>query len=205
MFRTTRRLALTASVAAASAAALVPAGASAATSSFGSSLNHDPANGGQTCEELGAPSLKCTHVGSYYPGTSGKARAPKTGRVKAIKVRAQGPMTMTFRLAKVRNVSANKRHGQAKVVSAGRTVHVNGPTQEQAENGIYPVETFKANLRVHKGEEIAITTSQNTAAYCADGSPYQLVFSPILKLGQNFRNNTTTEDCQLLVKAIVKS
>jgi hypothetical protein len=83
MFRPTRRSALAALTTAAAAAALVPAGASAATTSFGSSLNHEPANAGQTCTDLGLLAPKCTHVGSYYPGSSGRASAPTRRRTTA--------------------------------------------------------------------------------------------------------------------------
>ena len=81
------------------ALALIPAGASASTTWFGSSLNHDPANAGSTCADNGVmgPSL-CTHVGSYYPGFSGRATSPANGTIIAFKVRAAGPMRMTFRV-----------------------------------------------------------------------------------------------------------
>lgn len=206
MFRTARRSRLTAAAATAVAAvALIPAGASAATTSFGSSLNHEPANAGQTCTDLGLLAPKCTHVASYYPGTSGKAHAPRSGRIVKIKVRAQSAMTFKLKVAKVKNVSANHRSAKAKIAYVGPTIHVAGPTQQQLDDGIYPVETFKVNVKVKKGQELAMDTTANTAGYCADGSPYQTVFSPILTLGQNFRTNQTTDDCQMLVKAIVKS
>jgi hypothetical protein len=205
MFRTTRRTALALATSAVAAAALAPAGAHAATSSFGSSLNHEPANAGQTCTDLGLLAPKCTHVGSYYPGTSGKARAPRTGRIKQLKVYAQGPMTFRLKVASVKNVSANHKSAKAKIAAVGPVLHAQGPTAQQQEDGTYRIETFKVNVKVKKGQELAIDTDANTAGYCADGSPYQTVFSPILKLGQNFRTNQTTDDCQLLMKAIVKS
>jgi hypothetical protein len=183
----------------------MPAGASASTTYFGSSLNHEPANAGSTCADLGVMgSPLCTHVGSFYPGNSGRARATVNGTVIAFKVRAQGPTTMTFRLVKVRNVSANHKTGQAKVAVRGQTVHVKGPTGQQTEDGIYPVETFRTHLTVRKGWEIAINTTRNTAEYCADGTPGQLLFDPILKLGQSYRSNQGVDGCLMLVQAVVK-
>jgi hypothetical protein len=204
MFRSTRTIVTTAA-AVLSAAALIPAGASAATTYFGSSLDHAPANAGSTCAENGVPGpALCTHVGTFYPGFSGRAKANVNGTVTAFKVRAEGPTTMRFRLVKVQGVSANHRSGQAKTVAVGPTVHVNGPTQSQANDGIYPVETFATHLKVRKGYEVAIDTKSNTAEYCADGTPGQLLFDPTLKLGQAFRQSDGVDDCLMLVRAVVK-
>lgn len=196
---------LPALVATLSAVALIPAGASAATSYFGSSLNHDPANAGASCNpDFSAPSPNCTHIGSYYPGFSGHAKAASNGTITKIKVLAQGPMTMKFKLVEVRNVSSDHRTGQAKVVYAGPTLNVTGPTSDQASNGIYPVQSFPVQIHVKKGQELAIDTSNNQAEYCSDGTPGQLTFSdPILRLGQGFRSSTGVDDCLLLVQAVV--
>src|SRR6476469_7003557 len=102
------------------AVALVPAAASAHKTYFGSSLNHSPANAGSTCAENGVmgPAL-CTHVGSYYPGTSGRAKATHTGTIFQIKLRAQGPTTLRIRVVAVRKLSSDHRSGQAKRVVKG--------------------------------------------------------------------------------------
>jgi hypothetical protein len=138
MFRTTRRTALVLATSAVAAAALAPAGAQAATSSFGSSLNHEPANAGQTCTDLGLLAPKCTHVASYYPGTSGKARAAKSGRIVKIKVRAQSAMTFKLKVAKVKNVSANHKTAWAKIAYVGPTIHVKGPSSSSSRTASTP-------------------------------------------------------------------
>ena len=193
-------------VATLSAVALIPAGASAATSYFGSSLNHDPANAGASCNpDFSAPSPNCTHVGSYYPGFSGHAKAATNGTITKIRVLAEGPMTMKFKLVQVRNVSADHQSGQAKVITAGPTLNVTGPSADQASNGIYPVQSFPVHIHVQKGQELAIDTNNNQAEYCSDGTPGQLTFSnPILKAGQGFRSSTGVDTCLLLVQAVVK-
>jgi hypothetical protein len=195
--------ALTAAVA---VAALVPAGASASTTWFGSSLNHDPANAGASCNpDFSTPGPNCTHVGSYYPGNSGRAQAPVTGTITKIRVLAQGPMTAKFKLVQVRNVSSDHRHGQAKVVATGPTLHVTGPTQDQADNGTYPVQSFSVHIHVRRGQELAIDTTDNQAEYCSDGTPGQLTFSqPTLSAGQGFRSANGVDDCLLLVQAQIK-
>ncbi len=203
---TVRRLRVPHAVAAVAAAlALAPASASAATTWFGSSLNHEPANAGNTCADFGLtdPAL-CTHVGSYYPGTSGRARATVTGTITAIRVRAQGPMTMRVKVVQVRNVSGDHTNGQAKAVNQSRLINVNGPSQSDLDNGIYPVETFAVHLHVLRGEEIAIDTASNTAEYCSDGTPGQLLFDPALSLGQPFTTASGVDNCLMLVQAIVR-
>ncbi len=201
----TRRFRLTAAIATVvGAAAIVPAGALASTSYFGSSLDHSPANAGTPCNQnFDAPAPNCTHVGSFYPGFSGHAKANANGTIVKIKVRAQGPMTMRFQLVRVRNLSSNEQHGQAKVIANGPKLNVNGPSQTQLDNGISPVQTFPAHIRVQKGEELAITTNNNQAEYCSDGTPGQLTFfNPTL--GKTFRTNTGVDDCLLLVQAVIK-
>jgi hypothetical protein len=195
----------TAAVVALSAAAVVPAAASAHLTAFGSSLNHSPANAGSTCAENGVmgPAL-CTHVASFFPGTSGKAKSPVKGTIVKIRLRAEAPTKMTFRVVSVRHLGANHKSGQAKAANKSQTVSVHGPTQDQAENGIYPVEAFKVKLKVKKGQMIAVDTKSNTAEYCADGTPGQLLFSPNLKVGQNFRSAGGYDGCLALIRAVVK-
>jgi hypothetical protein len=187
------------------ALAIVPAAASAKLTYVGSSLNHSPANAGSTCEEdgiLGA--LTCTHVGSFYPGTSGREKAPVSGTIVRFKVRAEGPTTMTFKTVKLRRVSQDHKSGKARAMARGRTVDVQGPTQDQLDNGISPVETFKAHLPVRKGQSIAIDTNSNTAEYCADGTPGQLLFDPVLSRGTGFHKSDSVDGCLMLVKAVIR-
>jgi hypothetical protein len=202
---TVRNRFLSALVATATALVLVPAGASAATTWFGSSLNHEPANAGASCNpDDTVPPPFCTHVGSYYPGTSGRVKAPVDGTVIAFRVRAEGPTTLTFRLVRVRHLSADETSGRAHSVATGPQVQVNGPSADQLDNGVYPVERFPAHLKVHKGDEIAIDSTNNTAEYCSDGTPGQLTFDPILTHGMGFHPSTGVDDCLLLVQAVIR-
>lgn len=208
MFRTSthrsRRLA-GALVTAAAAVALVPAGASASSATFGSSLNHEPANAGASCSmDDTLPAPLCTHVGSYYPGTSGRVKAPANGTVVAFKIRAEGPTTLTFHLVRVRNLAPDFMSGDAKVVATSRTVQVQGPSSTDLDNGVYPVETVRVHLKVNRGDEVAVDTSNNTAEYCSDGTPGQLTFNPALQPGAGFRASTGVDNCLLLVQAVVQ-
>jgi hypothetical protein len=193
-----RRLAVAA--AAIGALALVPGSASARTTWFGSSLNHEPANAGSVCsDDDSAP--QCTRVGSYYPGFSGRAKASSNGTVVRVKIYAQGPMTFRFQIVRTRHIAQNHQQGQAKLVINGPKLTALGPVDDSGE---YRVETFKVKLPVHKGDSLAIATDTNTAEYCSDGTPGQLTFAPRLS-GHGYRASTGYTGCLLLVQAVVKT
>lgn len=178
-----------------SAVVALPAAASSTTTTFGSSLDHSPANAGSTCAQDGVQgSATCTHVGSFYPGFSGHARSPVTGTITKIKLRAEGPATLKILLVKVRNVSSDHMSGQAKLVVTGPTLHPVGSGS---------VETFPVHLSVSKGEELAVNTKSNTAEYCSDGTPGQLLFDP--PVGSSFSSSKGVDGCLMLIQAVVKS
>jgi hypothetical protein len=207
MLSSNYRTRIVAAVAAiAGALAIVPASASAATTYFGSSLDHSPANVGTPCNQnFNLPAPSCTHVGSFYPGFSGRAKATANGTIVKIRVWPENAMTMRFDLVHVRNLSSNEKHGQAKLIFQSKVLHVPGPTPSQMNNGVVPVQTIAAHIRVHKGDELAITTKTNQAEYCSDGTPGQLTFfNPALALGVGFRNNNGVDGCLLLVQAVIK-
>ncbi len=193
-------------LAAVGALALIPAAAGASTTWFGSSLDHTPANAGSSCDQQNSNSMPlCTHVGSFYPGFSGRAQAPVSGTIVKIKVEPEAAMTLRFKIVKVRNLSSDEQSGQAKVITVGPKISVPGPTSSQASNGIFPIQSFRVNIKVKKGQELAIDTSNNQAEYCSDGTPGQLTFfNPVLSIGQGFRNSSGFDGCLLLVQAVVK-
>jgi hypothetical protein len=174
--------------------ALIPAAAAARTATFGSSLDHSPANAGSTCAEDGVMgATKCTHVGSYYPGLSGHPKSPVSGKIVKIKLRAEAPGALHILVVSVRNVSADHKSGQAKRV-------VNGPTLHPAGTGA--IESFSVQLTVKKGQELAVNAARNNAEYCSDGTPGQLLFSPVL--GNAFSSSKGVDGCLMLVQAVVR-
>ena len=185
------------------AAAIVPAGAMAATSNFGSSLNHDPANAGTSCDQnnLDNPPF-CTHVGSFYPGFSGHAQAKSGGTITKIKRPRRGPDELPLQAHAgpppqlEPQESARPRSSRS---AAGCT-----PTARSANgDGSSPVETFNVHIKVHKGDYVGIDTNNNTAEYCSDGTPGQLTFfNPDLALGDGFQSSQGVDDCLLLVQAV---
>jgi hypothetical protein len=173
---------------------VLPAAASTPHTYFGSSLNHSPANAGSTCAQDGVNgSSLCTHVGSDYPGTSGHAQAPVSGTITAIRLRAEGPAKLRVLIVAVRHVSSDHMSGQAKVVVKGPTLHAAGTGS---------IETFPVHIAVKKGDELAVNTTSNTAEYCSDGTPGQLLFDPVL--GTAFKKSQGVDACLMLIQAVIK-
>jgi hypothetical protein len=190
---------------AAAAMAIAPAAANAST--FGSSLNHDPANAGSTCADDGVgsnPLAMCTHVASDYPGFSGHAKARTNGTITQLRLTPEGPMTFTAEVVNVRNVSPDFQSGQAQATQRSRQITVPGPTQDELDNGIYPTQTVNVHMKVRKGQELAINTASNTAEYCADGTPGQLLFQPVLAPNHPFQTSAGVDDCLMLIQAVVR-
>jgi hypothetical protein len=186
------------------ALAITPAIASAST--FGSSLNHTPANAGSSCTDNGVgtnPLMQCTHVASDYPGFSGHAKAKNNGTITQLKLIPQAPMTFTALVVNTRNISPDFRTGQAQATQRSRQITIPGPTQDQADNSDYPTITVNVHMKVRKGQELAINTTSNTAEYCADGTPGQLLFQPILAPNQPFQSSAGVDDCLMLIQAVV--
>jgi hypothetical protein len=81
---------------------------------------------------------------------------------------------------------------------------VPGPTQDQMDNGDHPIVKVSVHLKVQKGQELAIDTTSNTAEYRSDGTPGQLLFDPILRVGHGFHASHGVDDCMMLIQAVVK-
>ena len=97
------------------------------------------------------------------------------------------------------------RAAQRHAATAAGVLHFNGPSQAQQDNGVSPIESAKVNIKVHKGDVVAIDTSNNQAEYCSDGTPGQLTFfNPILAPGDGFRSAQGVDTCLLLVQAVIK-
>lgn len=186
--------------------ALAPATAAASTTWFGSSLDHSPANAGSTCSQdgVGQPGDVCTHVASDYPGLSGRATSPVTGTVIALRLEPQGAMTFKAEIVNVRKLSSNLRHGQAQATARSRKFTLAGPTQDQLSLGEFPIDTVQVTLKVRKGQELAINTASNTAEYCSDSTPGQLLFDPTLSPTGGFASSAGVDGCLMLVQAKVR-
>jgi hypothetical protein len=197
-----RRTALLPAAIATAALLLVPAQGMASTS-FGAKLTPDVqpsnANSAHPCTPLeGQP---CTRISMDGYGRPGLPKAPKTGTIKKIKLIAGEPGNFRFQLAKVRPGSQ-----QAKVVRNGPRIDYHGQTYtaDGDDPETYDVESFKVNVKVKKGEFLAIKSTSTSMLRCSSGGPNQLLFQPPLALGSPFRAADDTDGCWLLLEAVIK-
>jgi len=185
----------------------IPAASDAATS-FGAKLTPDiqPSNAetahpcDPNADEAGEP---CTRVLMDAYGRPDQPNAPKSGKIKRIKLIAGEAGTFRLQIVK-----ANPATQQAKLVRNGPVINyqgqpVLGEEDDPAES--YNVEKFKVNVKVKKGQYLAIESTETSTMRCSSGGPNQLIFSGPLQLGSPFRSADETDGCWLLIEARVKS
>lgn len=185
-----------------------PALAAAKTVTFGIRLDHEPSNSlpAHNCREDGSedPTPACTRVATDA-GNAVKAglRAPANGTIVRFRIRAGGPGTVTFRLARLKSFGFDPAFGDT--TGFGRNAGI-GPTVQVAGNGFAeegnPVETFPARLKVHKGDYVGLDSTATSALYCSGGGANQAIFST--PLGRDYQRLTDTDGCELLVQAVMR-
>lgn len=184
----------------------VPATSSAGTS-FGAKLTPDvqPSNAGEAhpcipgSEEATGP---CTRVLMDAYGRPDQPNAPRKGKINRIKLIAGEAGTFRLQIVK-----ANPETEQAKLVRNGPVINYQGQPvlgeDDVAEN--YRVEKFKVNVKVKKGQYLAIESTETSTLRCSSGGPNQLIFSGPLQAGDPFRTADETDGCWLLLEARIKS
>lgn len=201
--RIARRAGLLLGLAGLAVALLAPAqGEAAAPVKFGSKLNPtvQPSNSlpGLGCGQPGA----CTMVqNEAYGRPDGGHRAPKSGRIKRIRVIAGGPGSFRPQIAKVRPGSPNAR---AKVTYTGRKLTYRGQTEANDESGSYRVESFKVNIPVKKGQQLALRGNITSMIRCSSGGDNTLIFSPALRRRAPFQGATDSDGCWILMEAVIR-
>ncbi len=185
-----------------------PAASMAKNITFGSRLDHEPSNSapGHNCREDGSddPTPTCTRIELDKSfGVKAGLRAPANGRIVKFSVRAGAPGKMTLRLVHLNsfafNSNVNEWIAKGKGAGTGPTVSYKGLGFSETGN---PVETFKANLKVHKGDYLGLDSTATSALYCSSGGPNQAIFSP--KLGKKVRSTSKTDGCELMLQAVMK-
>ena len=180
--------------------AAFPAAGQAATD-FGSRLKNDPTDG--SCKALIGP---CTYAAFIQPsdpnGDPYSGGAPVDGVITKFRIRAYGenggPGQVTFRLAQV-TATPNAPTAVAKAAGTGPTVTI----PADPGNGDVPVNEYAARLRVKKGDQLAIDTSNVNAIYNSNGSKYTYVYSPTLVQGAGPRASQDVTN-ELLVAARIE-
>ncbi|HWA54847.1 MAG TPA: hypothetical protein VG816_11795 [Solirubrobacterales bacterium] len=198
-----RRLGLLAAIASLALAVAPAAGQAKAPVKFGAMLNSkvQPSNSlpGLSCSGPEAPLTTCTMVlNDAYGRPNGGEIAPKTGTIKKIRLIAGGPGS--FRLMAVKKINGTdaiaKRYGQR--------IEYRGQMESAEEEGDYNVESFPVDMKIKKGEQLAIRGSITSMIRCSSGGPNTLIYNPPLFLGGYFTPASDTDGCWLLMEALIK-
>jgi hypothetical protein len=172
--------------------------------SFGAKLNRhsQPSNAfdGQPCEPK---TVTCTRVMTQAyrrPDPQTDQVAPKDGTIGTIMIVAGKPGKFRLELAKAK-VGKNK----AKLVARGPVIHYQGQGTGDVDNGPpYTVEKFPVNLKVKKGEFLAVQAKKISFEYCSGGGDNQLTFEPPLAMGKGYRHTSRSDGCLMLLEAVYK-
>lgn len=186
---------------------IVPAsGVAASPVKFGSKLNPtvQPSNSqpGISCLGGGA----CTMVqNEAYGRPDGGEFAPKTGTIKRIRVIAGGPGSFRPQVATVKH-SASTTLGdtKAKVTYTGPKLSYAGQSEANYESDSYKVESFKVNIPVRKGQQLALRGNISSMIRCSSGGHNTLSFSPALRTGGPFQGATDASGCWILMEAVIR-
>jgi hypothetical protein len=193
---------LTSTVLAAGALLAIAPAADAATT-FGSRLNHDPANSGE-CTNLIGP---CTIASFIHPsdpdGDPYSGGAPVDGVITKFRTRIVGEggaaATVTLKLAEVNRPDPQDGDtAVASLVGSGPTVTIPATGEPEV-----PILEFPASLPVKKGQQLALEGTNMWATVNNSGDKFSYVYSPALAAGQGPRGSTEATG-ELLVQADIE-
>jgi hypothetical protein len=198
-----RRTGLVAALASLALALVPAAGVASAPVKFGAKLNSrvQPSNSlpGLTCNGPETPLEPCTMVlNEAYGRPDGGELAPKTGTIKKIRLIAGGPGS--FRLMAVKHINGTesiaKRYGQR--------IGYRGQVESAEEEGDYKVESFDVEMKIKKGEQLALRGSTTSMIRCSSGGDNTLVYQGGLNLNAPFAPATSTDGCWILIEAVIR-
>ncbi len=200
-----RRFGFALALAAFLAAMVAPAsGMAGAPVKFGAKLNPtvQPSNGspGLACSFEAAPGTVCTMVQNEAYGRPGNGHlAPKSGTIKQIRIIAADSGSFRPQVATVK--AATQR---AKVTYTGPRLSFDGQTEANEEAGTYKVESFRVNIPVKKGQQLALRGKVAPLVRCSSGGPNTLLYTPSLLAGKPFQPASDTDGCWILMEAVIR-
>jgi hypothetical protein len=202
-----RRTGLLAAVASAALMVAPAAGLAKAPVKFGSKLDPtvQPSNSlpGLQCDQE-TPGATCTMVqNEAYGRPDGGELAPKTGTIKRIRLIAGGPGSFKLQIAKVKRSTLHGTN-EAKVVHTGPRISYQGQTEASFESDSYTVESFKVNVPVKKGQQLALRGNITSMIRCSSGGDNTLIYTPPLFSGGPFTPATGDDGCWLLMEAVIR-
>jgi hypothetical protein len=202
-----RRSGLLAAVASLALVVAPAAGQAKAPVKFGSQLNPtvQPSNSlpGLACSQE-APGVACTMVlNEAYGRPDGGELAPRSGTIKRIRVIAGGPGSFKLQIAKLKRSTLNGAN-KAKVVYNGPRLSYQGQTEASFESDSYRVESFKVNVPVKKGQQLALRGNITSMIRCSSGGDNTLIYTPPLFPRGPFTPASNDDGCWLLMEAVIR-
>jgi hypothetical protein len=181
------------------------AATAAAPTFFGAKLTSQsqPSNAenGQSCDESAGirHGSTCTWVAITAFENGSHFTAPKNGTVKHVKL--VSCVKGKFRLQLAR---ANPMTQKAKIVANGPQISYRGQNPCGGPDGDhYIVQIFRVNLRVAKGDYVAIKAKSTGTLSCSGGDGF-LLYAPPLPVGGPFKKTHSGASCDLLVQLSYK-
>jgi hypothetical protein len=150
------------------------------------------------------PAATCTMVqNEAYGRPDGGELAPKTGTIKRIRLIAGGPGSFKLQIAKVKRSTLHGTN-EAKVVRTGPRISYQGQTEASFESDSYRVESFKVNVPVKKGQQLALRGNITSMIRCSSGGDNTLLYTPPLFPGGPFNPASNDDGCWLLMEAVIR-
>jgi hypothetical protein len=184
------------------------AGLASAPVKFGARLNPtvQPSNSlpGLRCIADPLRHSPCTMVQNEAYGRPGGGEiAPKTGTIRQVRLVAGGPGQMRIETAKVKRATLATTK-EAKLVHKGPKISYEGQTEANWESGSYRVESFKVDMPIAKGEQLAIHTGDTSIIRCSSGGDNTLLYPLTYYPKHPFDAAEGSDGCWLLIEAIYK-
>jgi hypothetical protein len=205
----TRRLtAGAASLATVAVLGVIGGSAASAATKFGADLTSDtqPSNATKRSCHKADPALKlepCTRVATTFAdvgAVNDKIRAPKDGTIKKIKLIAGEPGTMIPFVVKLKDFDTSTYTAKGKATAKGPRINYVSSVLENS----YKVQSFAVDMKVTKGEYLAIKSKRTSILRCNSGGGKQLLFQPPLALGNPFDASDGRDECVLLIEAVMQ-
>jgi hypothetical protein len=203
-----RRSGIAAIIATVAMMAAPAAGLASAPVKFGARLNPtvQPSNSlpGLRCIADPLRHSPCTMVQNEAYGRPGGGEiAPKTGTIRQVRLVAGGPGQMRIETAKVKRATLATTK-EAKLVHKGPKISYEGQTEANWESGSYRVESFKVDMPIAKGEQLAIHTGDTSIIRCSSGGDNTLLYPLTYYPKHPFDAAEGSDGCWLLIEAIYK-
>lgn len=190
--------------------ALVPAGAAGADK-FGADLKNQDGSVTQPTAERNCQqdanaldsTKPCDRIAVNYQDTgaiNGNITAPQNGKIDKLKLVALDSGSFKFELGRAKNFDGSD--GKGKIVAHGQSVDY----QSSVSGSGYKIQTFNIDdVKVSKGDYLAIKAKKTSLLKCQSGSTEQLLFQPPLAVNGPFTDNIGhRSNCTLLLQAVYK-